>query len=1159
MPPQQLPTRRLSRSFSRLEDFGFSLNGLLVWPGTVIGMHVALGPQAIWVWLPAVLVAMLLNLQLARLGTARPDIAGGTPNYATQLLQKYPHFGLYAAIGYFLSWAALIPINAIVLNNLLSTLLVPYDIHPPEVWFKIGFTLIAFVLAFSGNRALAILHLVFMLPAIGFLLVFAIQGLGWLALSPDSPGLLPEHWSSFDPIVWAKWYLVAVYAVYASEGAAAFIADSRQPFAALRYLALTASLLPIVYLGGSWVVMRLATDRSLGDDALLNLVLCAEKFWGESATVLVVLLLAFACLLSCANTVALCARVVYQLARDGYLSPVFGAISRRGVLGPALTITLVISIACLVWGDIIHIIAITGIGYMVSMMSVHLGLWLNREKSEVLWPGWSLVFFSIEAVVLLVGGIAWSVGDFIIGLLVPMLIIIADRLIRRAPWAICHPQWWMECYRQRSSGDFQDFVGTQVAVLILLVCSATMVGWKARSWLDALPGSTLDSLLVILVLTVTFFGVAIACWTSLPQAEGIIEARERSELLFKMAQDAIVVLDGKGRVRQINPATMTLFQRQPFDLVGYPLRSRLQGLPEAIEQWQPRSEQTFDLDGETVAVELSLSSLENDDDREYLAIVRDITARKQAQEALRRSEAELRDWTQQLESRVKQRTVELEAAKERADAASEAKSDFLASMSHELRTPLNGILGYAQILQQSTTLGERERHGVNIVYQCGSHLLTLINDVLDLSKIEARKMELYPSEFHLPAFLQGVVEMCRVRAEAKQIAFDYHGAPDLPAGICADEKRLRQVLLNLLGNAIKFTDGGGVSFKVRAMEKRPIVLDESATPSKSSKSAPQTLWRIRFQIEDTGMGMHPEQLEQIFLPFEQVGDRKHRANGTGLGLTISQKILGLMNSQIEVSSQPGEGSQFGFELALIEATEWVDRTTRTDGGKIIGYRGKRRAIAIVDDRWENRSVVANLLQPLGFDVLEAANGREGWEMALNTPLDCTIADLEMPVTNGLELLALIRGHERLKDLCVLVSSASVWEIDRDRSLAAGANDFLPKPVQAEELLTKLQQLLKLEWIYEEKPENQPQEAGVSVGEAKSEVKFPPVEDLEKLLDLAKQGLLNQIAIELDRIQNPDEGWTRFVGELQQLAKGFQMKKIRERLQEAVDAHPSKSS
>jgi signal transduction histidine kinase len=273
-----------------------------------------------------------------------------------------------------------------------------------------------------------------------------------------------------------------------------------------------------------------------------------------------------------------------------------------------------------------------------------------------------------------------------------------------------------------------------------------------------------------------------------------------------------------------------------------------------------------------------------------------------------------------LESRVTERTAELAKAKLAADAANQAKSEFLANMSHELRTPLNGILGYAQILERSSVLSATERRGVHIIHRCGVHLLNLIDDVLDLAKIETRKLSLSPNALHLPALLQGVVEICEIRAEQKGIDFHYEPDANLPIGVEADEKRLRQVLINLLGNAIKFTDKGSVIFRVEPL-------------SVEADSA-----RLRFSVSDTGDGIAPEYLNQLFQAFEQVGDPSRQAEGTGLGLAISQQIVQLMGGQIQVESQIGVGSEFYFAVELPLALNWNQQQTRSDPivGDIVG-------------------------------------------------------------------------------------------------------------------------------------------------------------------------------------------------------------------------------
>ncbi|MEG5058698.1 PAS domain S-box protein [Microcoleus sp. A2-C5] len=454
-------------------------------------------------------------------------------------------------------------------------------------------------------------------------------------------------------------------------------------------------------------------------------------------------------------------------------------------------------------------------------------------------------------------------------------------------------------------------------------------------------------------------------------------------------------------------------------------------------------------------------------------------------------------------------------AKEAAEAANRAKSEFLANMSHELRTPLNGIMGYAQILQRSKVVNEEERSRIDVIYQCGSHLLTLINDILDLSKIEAQKVELQPTDFHFPAFLQGVAEMCRIRAELKGIQFHFPSSPELPIGIRADEKRLRQVLINLLSNAIKFTDEGTVTFIV-----------SFATEEK-----------IRFEIRDTGTGIAQHQLQTIFQPFEQVGDRRRQTEGTGLGLAISKRIVELMGSTIQVQSEMNVGSIFWFDVDLYQAEEWVKTSQIDHRGQIIGIKDRQPKILVIDDKWANRSVISNLLSPIGFEVSEANDGQEGWEKILEMQPDLIVTDLLMPELDGYELIKRVRDSENFKDIVIIVSSASVFETDQYRSLEAGGNTFIPKPVQATELLEKLQKYLDLEWVYEAN------EAPLAIASDTDELISPPATEMEILYELAMKGNFREIVKQAVLLEEIDPKYIPFAKRLHQMAKDFQDEEI----------------
>jgi len=451
-------------------------------------------------------------------------------------------------------------------------------------------------------------------------------------------------------------------------------------------------------------------------------------------------------------------------------------------------------------------------------------------------------------------------------------------------------------------------------------------------------------------------------------------------------------------------------------------------------------------------------------------------------------------------------------------------------MSHELRTPLNGVLGYSQILAR-TPLDEQQQRGIEIIYQSGFHLLTLINDVLDLAKIEARKLELYPKPCYFPALLQGVVEISRLKAEQKSIDFIFKEPDNLPNGIITDEKRLRQVLLNLLSNAIKFTDRGSVTFNVKATHNHPSTVN------------------LYFQVIDTGRGIEEEKLEAIFLPFEQAGTIKSQNEGTGLGLAITKNIVEMMGSSIKVSTEINKGSAFEIEVECPLAQDWIEANTLTNLGKITGYSGKRRTILVVDDRWENRSVIVSLLQPLGFNVVEAKDGAEGLEKAHEISPDLIITDLKMPIMSGWEMLKQIREFDKFDPITIIVSSASVFEADRQKSFAIGGNDFLAKPVEAEELYQMLVRHLKIEWIYVESP--------VKSSETKeknqeSAMVIPPVDELEPLWQQVMQGQIKMIKQELENLVDKDSKYNAFVEELKPLVEGFKIQELRQYLEKVMN-------
>jgi len=471
------------------------------------------------------------------------------------------------------------------------------------------------------------------------------------------------------------------------------------------------------------------------------------------------------------------------------------------------------------------------------------------------------------------------------------------------------------------------------------------------------------------------------------------------------------------------------------------------------------------------------------------------------------------------EAELAQMVERLAATRDEAAAASRAKSAFLASMSHELRTPLNAILGYAQILMRDRSLADRQAGAVATIHKSGEHLLTLINDILDLSKIEAGKLDIYPGVINLAGFFKEISAIVAVKAEQKHLQVSTDIAPDLPSAVQADEKRLRQVLLNLLGNAVKFTERGKVVLRVRRLETQ-------TNPA-----------RLRFEVCDTGIGISEQQLEAIFQPFEQAGDIRYRLGGTGLGLSISRQLLRLMGSDIEVKSEAGVGSTFSFELELPVSTGDVARVTVEPD--FVGYEGPRKKVLVVDDIVENRAVMRDLIAPLGFDVNEAGNGQDALDRAAQLSPDLVLMDIVMPVMDGLEAIRRLRAWPLLAKTPIVAISASVSKSDAERTLAAGADVFLSKPVVVDRLLLEMGRMLGLTWIRERPDVAAKEDRNIGPMVA------PPPQEMRRLLELAKIGNMRDIRECAVAIGAQHAQYRPFAQRLCALADGYQSKAILE--------------
>ncbi|MEM7725826.1 MAG: CHASE2 domain-containing protein [Cyanobacteria bacterium P01_A01_bin.45] len=436
--------------------------------------------------------------------------------------------------------------------------------------------------------------------------------------------------------------------------------------------------------------------------------------------------------------------------------------------------------------------------------------------------------------------------------------------------------------------------------------------------------------------------------------------------------------------------------------------------------------------------------------------------------SLQISHRQLASYTRNLELKVQKRTRELqeknkviEKAKQEAESANLAKSTFLANMSHELRTPLNVILGFTQVMGKDYYVTINQSENLEIINRSGEHLLSLINEILEISKIEAGRMFINSKTFDFLGLLETLKKMFDLKAVSKGLDLIFEIPYNLPQYIQADEGKLRQVLINILGNAIKFTEQGSITLKVN-IESNDIDIKDNSIDKE---------YRLFLEVEDTGSGINPENIHRIFHAFEQIQSGRKYMEGNGLGLVISKKFIQMMGGDIKVDSQPNRGSRFSFSIPVILSQMSVDNEKNSYKlhNSIIGLESSESEykILVVDDHYESRKLLVKLLTSIGFQVEEAENGKEAVEIYNLCKPDLICMDIHMPVMNGYEAIKQIKSCPQGQLIPIFALSAYAFEEDKNTALSKGFDDFISKPFKLDILLEKIRQYLKLNYIYDD--------------------------------------------------------------------------------------------
>jgi len=471
----------------------------------------------------------------------------------------------------------------------------------------------------------------------------------------------------------------------------------------------------------------------------------------------------------------------------------------------------------------------------------------------------------------------------------------------------------------------------------------------------------------------------------------------------------------------------------------------------------------------------------------------------------------------------KQRRREIELAKQEAEIANRSKSEFLANISHELRTPLNAIIGFSQLMNRDPEINPKQQETINIINRSGEHLLEMINEVLEMSKIESGKTEVYLSDFDLKVMLSTLEGMLGIKAKNKHLQLIIECAADVPNYICTDQSKLRQVLINLIGNGIKFTQVGKVILRVNQL-----------------KTTEASECILNFEVEDTGAGIAMGEISQIFKAFIQSELGRKSKQGTGLGLPISKRFVELMGGELNVVSEVGKGSTFSFSIrSTLTQNSQIDHTSARIVKYLAPNQPKYRILA-VDDVWQSRLLIVKLLSQIGFEVREATNGKQALELSQKWQPDLILMDMRMPIMDGYESTRRIRAMEI--NCKIIALTASAFASKQEETIEAGCNDYLRKPFKENDLFAKLQEYLAVKYIYQEDTEHNTDDLSKiqSIKLTSESLKIMPDSWSQKLKQAAEELNENQLN---KLIQEIPEEYSDVANALSNLANNFLFEQI----------------